>query len=302
MTMYTESRKLRVVPPFNFAQSMAFLGGFRPMNNEQTLSGDRLVKAVSVAGQVVAFQVRSSGSIEEPALTYTLFSEKPIAEETRRASVERASFFLSLSDDLRSFYAVGQEDPAFAPIVSRLYGLHQVKFLTPFENACWAILSQRNLMTVSRKMKQALVEEYGGKIEIDGVTYWAFPEPDRLAAADPYDLATLIGHGPKGEGVSAVARAFKGVDEQFLRTAPYEEAEAWLRKIRGIGEWSASFVLLRGLGRMERAPLTEKHLLAAINNVYAPTHDMSQESIERLAAKYGPYQGYWAYYLRAASM
>lgn len=301
MTMFTESGQLPTVPPFDFAQSLAFLGGFRPMNNEQTLTGDTLVKAVSVAGQVVAFQVKSSGSIEQPEVAYTLFSEQPISDETRRAVVDRASFFLSLSDNLRPFYAIGRDDPAFAPIVVRLYGLHQLKFLTPFENACWAILSQRNLMTVSRKMKQALVERYGGKIEIDGVTYWAFPEAYRLAAADPYDLATLIGHGPKGEGVSAVARAFKGVDEDFLRTAPYDEMEAWLRKIKGIGEWSASFVLVRGLGRMERLPLTEKHLLAAINKVYGATHNISQEGIERIAAQYGLYQGYWAYYLRAAA-
>jgi hypothetical protein len=35
---------------------------------------------------------------------------------------ERISFFLSLDDDLRPFYAIGEEDPAFEPVIQMLYG------------------------------------------------------------------------------------------------------------------------------------------------------------------------------------
>jgi DNA-3-methyladenine glycosylase II len=74
---------------------------------------------------------------------------------------------LSLGDDLRPFYAVAETDPAFAPLVQELYGYHQVKFLMPFENACWAILSQRNLISVSHNVKR-LSAPYG-----DHAGYWA---------------------------------------------------------------------------------------------------------------------------------
>ena len=52
----------------------------------------------------------------------------------------RLRFFLSLNDDLQPFYRIGLADPPFASVIECLYGLHQPKFLTPFELACWAIL------------------------------------------------------------------------------------------------------------------------------------------------------------------
>jgi len=61
------------------------------------------------------------------------------------------------------------------------------------------------------------------------------------------ELAAVIRHGPKAESIVDAARAFAGMDEAFLREA----------------DWSASFVLLRGLGRMERIPRGEKRILEA---------------------------------------
>lgn len=40
------------------------------------------------------------------------------------------------------------------------------------------------------------------------------------------------------------------VGENFLTTAPYEEAEAVLLSISGVGPFTANAILLRGLGRL----------------------------------------------------
>ncbi len=210
-------------------------------------------------------------------------------------------FQLSLADGLQPFYLLGRSDPDFAPILKQLYGYHQVKFSSPFENACWAILSQRNLLSVALKMKQSLVEQYGDSLNVNGTVHWAFPEPAPLAFASESELADVIGNARKGEQLSAVAQAFSTVDEAFLRMASYDEVEAWLRKIKGIGTWSAQFILLRGLGRMEHIPFEEKKLLQAASRTYGRGQEITQEALQRIADNYGPWQGYWAHYLRVAS-
>jgi DNA-3-methyladenine glycosylase II len=111
----------------------------------------------------------------------------------------------------------------------------------------------------------------------------------------------VIRNQRKAEYLSAVARAFMPMDEEFLRKASYKDVEAWLREIPGIGSWSAEFILLRGLGRMERVPFTEKRLLEAASRVYGQGEAMTRQSIQSIAQKYGSWQGYWAHYLRAAS-
>jgi DNA-3-methyladenine glycosylase II len=214
------------------------------------------------------------------------------------AAIDRISLFLSLDDDLRPFYQIGHTDPDFAPLVQELYGYHQVKFSTPFESACWAVLAQRNPRSMAQKMKKALLETYGGSINVQNRTYWAFPEAAQLADASEAELLTVVRNARKVEYLTATIRAFNKVDEHFLRTAAYDEVATWLRNIKGFGEWSATFVLLRGLGRMEQVPLAEKLVLEAASRLYGHGRDLGRAEVARIAKPYGAYKGYWAHYLR----
>jgi len=140
-------------------------------------------------------------------------------------------------------------------------------------------------MNIARKMKQVIVEKFGSSLNVNGSVYWAFPEPAQLAVVDTGELVDLIRNKQKAEYLSAVARAFKEVDEEFLRVADYDEVEVWLRKIKGIGEWSAAFVLLRGLGRMERVPLTEKKLIEVVSQVYGYGEAITHKTIQSIATE-----------------
>ncbi len=299
--MYQETGTLTPTPPFDFSKSLQFLGIFGPTKNEQTVSTHSLTKAISIDGQTVVFQLTSIGTIEKPELEYSLFSAKPFSQAMENAVVECITFFLSLKDDLQPFYRLGRADPDFAPIIEHLYGYHQVKFLTPFENACWAVLTQRNPMKIAQQTKQALVEKYGSSLEVSGSVYWAFPEPMQIAVVDESELLKMIRNDRRTEYLVAAARAFSEADEEFLKTASDEEVEAWLRNINGIGDWSATFIMVRGLGRMERVPLTEARLFEAASKVYGHGEELNRDDLKRLADKYGLWQGYWAHYIRVTS-
>ncbi len=154
---------------------------------------------------------------------------------------------------------------------------------------------------MAQKTKQALIERYGSHLEVQGHDYRAFPESIQIAVADHDELLRLIRNDRRTEYLIATARAFSEVDDEFLRTTPDEEVEAWLRGIKGIGEWSATFIMIRGLGRTEHVPLSETRLLEAASKVYGHGEDLSREALKRLADKYGHWQGYWAHYLRVGT-
>ncbi|MGZ3582702.1 MAG: hypothetical protein ACXVCO_02215 [Ktedonobacterales bacterium] len=105
---------------------------------------------------------------------------------------------------------------------------------------------------------------------MDGAIYWAFPEPQTLAIADPADLAALVGNARKADYLAAVTQFFSAVDEDWLRTGPYDEVAARILAIRGIGAWSANFILIRELGRVERVPVAKGALNQAIARIYSP--------------------------------
>jgi DNA-3-methyladenine glycosylase II len=301
MSVYTAIGRLTPTPPFDFSKALDFLGDFAPTQGEQTTTSRALTKAVYVQGQVIVFQLTASGTVDEPQLAFVLFSEQPIDDGIREAAIDRITFYLGLDEDLRPFYEIGLSDPDFAPLVHDMYGYHQVKFLTPFEGACWAILTQRNPQNMARRMKQALTESYGGHISMGETTYWAFPEASRLAEAREDELLGVVHNARKAEYLVAVSRAFSQVDERFLREGDYEEVRSWLLSIKGFGEWSVSFVMVRGLGRTEHAPLSEKLLLEAASRVYGHGDTLSRADVAKIAERYGAYKGYWAHYLRVGS-
>jgi DNA-3-methyladenine glycosylase II len=298
MTLVQVEGTLQPVPPFDFNQSLRFMSHFQPAMGQQTAEAGVLTKALTLDGQTFVFRATSTGTTDAPRLAYTLYSETAVIAETQAAAADHIAFFLSLNDDLRPFYAIGEDDPFFAPVIRELYGYHQVKFPSPFENAVWAILSQRNLMGAARHSKDWLTERFGGSLGVEGVVYRAFPEPARLALLTVDELNAAIGNIRKAECVASAARAFDQVDGRWLREADADDVGRWLRGIKGIGAWSAAFVLLRGLGRMEHIPPNEKWLLLAASKRYGRT--LSQQDLEALARPYGAYRGYWAHYLRAA--
>jgi DNA-3-methyladenine glycosylase II len=275
---------------------MDFLEGFGPMAGEQLIGDGAITKAMMCDGRVVVFRVRDEGT-GGSELSYELFSEDKLEGRTAKTVEDRISFFLSLDDDVKQFYSIAKADPAYYPKVEELWGLHHVKFPSLLEISAWAIINQRIQRPVALRMKRALVEKYGGSLEVDGRTHWAFPDYQRLKAATPRELLALTRNQRTAERLGSLLDNFDELDEAFLRTAPYEKASERLRKVKGIGDWSSQFILFRGLGRIERQQHNMKPVLQMMREVYGPG-----KTLDDIDRAYGEWSGYWSLYLWGSSM
>ncbi|WP_019587932.1 DNA-3-methyladenine glycosylase family protein [Deinococcus apachensis] len=287
--------RLPLTRPFEFRHTLAFLNAFPPAAHEQSTRGE-LRKATRLNGQTVGFTVRE----DTEGLTCTLHPEAPLKPEEEAALLERVAFFLGTRDDLWPFYALAERDEVFRPVLNELRGFHQPKFLTPFEAACWAVIGQRLPLPQARKVKLALMVRSGG--EWKGLP--AFPEPADLAHLTEAEILELLPNQRKARALVEATRAFGGVTTAELVNRPHEEVRGWLRGIYGVGEWSALFILVRGLGRLENvrpkageSPFL-KELLKAARPVYG---GLTPDELWRIAESYGDQQGQWAIYLRSRS-
>ncbi len=297
--MHVTSGSLAPVPPFDFARSLRFLEGFSPTEGEQAIAAGAVRKAIRVGGRTLLFEVRSTDdtTVERPQLACELWSSEPFDRHTAASAVERIGAFLSIDDDIAAFYERARGDLVLAPHVDRLHGLHQVRFLTPFENACWAVMGQRAPIAMARRAKDAFVERYGGTIDVDGVAYRAFPEPGDVVGLTPEDVRPLVRNDRQARYLANVIEAWQDVDESWLRSGPYDDVAAWLRSITGFGEWSTLFVLFRGLGRGDHMTLTRPNA-EAMRSAYG---DLSDDDLRAILAGYGPWAGYVLLYIRASS-
>jgi DNA-3-methyladenine glycosylase II len=282
---------LQAKQPFDFKKSLAFASEFTPAAGEQRVDESVLRKAFEIDGICVLASMQGDGN----DVHLHLYADADLTPAQRAKAKDRVAFYLSLDDDLQPFYASAEGDRAFAPLLERGHGFHQVKFGTPFESAMWAVLTQRMAVRLARRVKDRIVERFGTSIERGGTTYRAFPSPLRLFGVGDSDLLSCGVLARKLPYLRAVVEAFCDVDESWLRAAPLEEVEAWLREINGIGEWSAQFILSRGLGRMESLGVAEP-LLEAARAVYGR---VDKTRMRRLGEQYGDARGYWLFYLKA---
>ena len=290
--------EIRAIAPFDFAKSLDYLRQFPPPALDLAVTDNSFIKAFRIQGQTLLASVFGSPLMDQPGVEYELYSSRRVSDELESALEERLCSFLSLDDDLGQFYSQADGDPQFEPVVQALFGYHPVKFQSPFEAAVWAILSQRNRSTTARNMFRSLVRRFGHQVELAGVTCQAFPEPQDIAGCSEGDLAFVANNLRRGEFLLEAARAFALVPPDFLTTAEYAEVDDWLQGITGIGPWSASFVLLRGLGRAETIPLPDQTFLEAASRVYGAGFTLEIPEVLRIAQTYYPWQGYWAHYLR----
>ena len=285
--------------PFDFAKTLDFLRGFPPTVGKLLVIGNGLYWAARVTGRTVLFHVRSKRAAPDGVLDYTLHTDGPgRTEDIEQDAVWQLRWLLSLDDDLGDFYGFAQNDPCFAHVVQELHGYHQVKFGSPFEAAAWAIVSQRNRLSTARNLYQSLLQNLGHRISLEGRDYWAFPDPQEVAPLGEADLPFALYGLRRGEYILDAARAFASVTPDFLRCTPDAELEEWLRGIRGIGPWSACFIMLRALGRYQGLPENERGLTRAASLVYGAGATLTPQDVERISLEYGQWRGYWAHYLR----
>ncbi len=289
---------IRPVAPFDFDQAIDFIVTFPPMHGEQVVSEKALTRAAWASQTPVAFRLSASGTVEAPELRYELHADEPLTDADATGIVRRIQVYLSVHDDLRRFYELIDSDPPFVAVKRELFGYHQVRFLTPFENACWTILSQRNLLGVAQRMKRSMIEEFSAAVELDDREFWPFPGAKAVVQASVEHLTALLRNSRRAEYIHGAAVAFSQVEEAFLREGPYGEVSRWLRAIPGVGEWSAAFIMIRSLGRMEHIPYGDQALMRIAGRVYGAGKPLPADEVQRLADHYGDLQGYWAHYLR----
>jgi DNA-3-methyladenine glycosylase II len=277
--------------PFSFDQTLTFIKRFPPCQAEMIVVG---VSESADRGSVTA-----AVSIGGRAWPFTLSGSRNLTLETPDGAppsiARRAADFIGANDDLGALYRAAETDPPFRKIVKSLYGLHQVRFLGLEEIAVYCVMMQRTPITMATQLKRRFLDQFGRPITIGDRTIRAMPELDELARLDGKEIAKAIGHRGKGERIATVVREVAAIGEDFLRTASYAEARDALLAIPGVGPFSATAILLRGLGRVDELPSLAMFSREG-KTIYGSA--WNEAAIER---RYGAQIGYWSFYLKTGA-
>jgi DNA-3-methyladenine glycosylase II len=233
------SAVIPVTPPFDFDLTLRYLQT-SPSTVVERADGRSWQRAVRLEGKPFLLQVSSSGSPAALQLGVEVLGGEPSPSQGAAAvALVRRLFDADAQAD--QFYALAAADPVFWPVAARWRGLRPVLIADPFETLVWAIIGQQINVRFAARLKQALVEEYGGSLTIGGQRFPLFPEPAALAAASPARLRALQFSRQKADYILGVAAAAASgaLDFAALGALPPEAALPELMALRGIGRWTA---------------------------------------------------------------
>jgi DNA-3-methyladenine glycosylase II len=192
----------------------------------------------------------------EAARLQVAVAGQPNRTGVRTAVTSALERLLGLRTDLTGFYRLAARDRRLGPLARRFRGMKPPRFATVFECAINAMACQQVTLTLGVSLLNRLAVAVGTTFGDGDVATRAFPRPVDLAGLSPADLWQLGFSRQKGRAMIELARSIvEGrLDLEGLAGIPDDVAVKRLSELRGVGRWTAEYVLLRGLGRTHIFP------------------------------------------------
>ena len=292
---------IRPVAPFDFEFTAGYHTYFQSRYGTDTMEDGVYRRLLDLEGKLVLASVRSSGSVDSPELAVELQGDDLGPHDVALAK-SRVSWLLGADQDLAEFYAMGRADKAMAGLVEQFYGLHLPHTATVFEALVLAVLGQQISTGVARIIRTLLIETFGPRAEFDGEVYYAFPRPESIWASSPAELHNMKLTQRKSEYVHGLAGSIldSSAGLETLDKLPDREIVDKLVALRGVGIWTAQWVLIRAVGRPDALPLGDLALRRIISRLFTDGEDVTDAQVEEIAQRWSPYRTFATVYLFSA--
>ncbi len=252
--MDTVTFTLEPLPPFRLDLTVWVLRR-RPDNLLDLWDGDVYRRALFLRDRVAVVTVRQAGTVASPLLHVTLSAPRPASDLVEEAG-GTLTRMLGLRTDLAGLYELAARDRKLKELVARFRGVKPPRFPTLFEGLANAVACQQLTLTFGIQLLNRLVRTFGPPLSADEDAPRAFPCPEDVKGLDPEAFRALGFSRQKGRTLVDLARSIAagGLDPEELEALGDDAAVRRLCSLRGIGRWSAEYLLLRTLGRTNVFP------------------------------------------------
>ncbi len=245
-------------------------------------------------------------SVSQPQPTHlnhieiTIEGEKS-TESSIKHCITQISRMIGADQDPSGFYLMAESDSFLNPLVDKFYGLHIPQTASVFEGLVLAILGQQISTHVAGILRSLIVERYGSILSVGDETYHSFPSPQSLELAGVKELHANKFSRRKAEYLCEIsALESKGtIHLENLRNLAIEDAVNMLTSLRGVGQWTAQWLLIRSLGYEDGFPSGDLALQKILGDYFNGGEIMSEREIMEFSARWRPYRSWVTTYIFA---
>lgn len=285
--------EIRVAPSFDFQQCLQFLqrsdDEVMHVANEHTV-----VKLFDVTDRLLLGQIEGTAT----GLVVT-FTEDDVSTE-EQALVERyVREWFDLDQDVAAFERLAEADELLRPLIQEFRGLRLIGFPDLFEALAWAVIGQQITLSFAYTLKRRFVERYGRSRDVDGITYWTFPEAMTVAALEPDELRSLQFSTRKAEYIIGIAREIVDgtLSKHELSGETPDAIHERLLRLRGVGEWTAEYVRMKCFQDRTAFPVADAGLHQALRRQLGRSDKLSADEVRSYGERFAGWEAYATFYL-----
>lgn len=283
--------QIKPVPPFRLDLTVQALRR-RAINAVDRWDGATYRRILLVDQRPLGIEVVQIAPSERPMLEVTVRGSS-LPPSTRFVAMTALTRLLGVDRCLDDFYGAAAEEPRLGCLARLFRGLKPPRFPTVFEALINAFACQQVTLSLGIQLLNRLTATCARGRDVAGDPAYPFPTPDDLARLEPEELRALGFSRQKGQAIIELARAVatRRFDLDELDGLDDAAATARLRNLRGVGRWTAEYVLLRGLGRLHVFPGDD---IGARNNLQrwlGILEPLDYDGVQRVLARWQPFQG-----------
>src|SRR5688500_8996782 len=282
---------VRPLPPFRLDLT-AWALRRRARNAIDRWDGFTYRRVVVVGGQPTELAVYQDGPPATPRLIVTATPSLRTAAERRdvRSLLNR---LLGLRVDLSGWYGLAAQDERLAELADRFRGMKPPRFPTLFEALVNAFACQQLSLLVCLELLNRLAALCGVRRGTGRNPRYAFPAPQDVARIPPAAYQSIGWSRQKVAALLALALETDrgGVDLASLAREDDDRVSAQLRELRGVGRWTAEYVLLRGLGRLNVFPGDDVGAQKSLGRWLGRSEALDYDGVLKAVERWQPYAG-----------
>lgn len=288
--------------PYDFDLTVGSMTYFQSRHAADLFEDGILRRVLSLGDKPALVSIRSVGSVHAPKLAVEARGDDLTSAHAHEAQ-RVISRMLGADADISAFYDMALHDPYLAPLVRNLYGLRLTCAPTAYEALVLAILGQQISTHVARMLRNLLIETYGERITIGDETLHAFPRPETIANAGVEGLRAIKFSGRKAEYITGISERIASGDLSLeaMRELPDDEIVSNLIALRGVGAWTAHWMLIRAYARPDGFPHGDLALQRMMGELVGDGSQMSPQDALAQSERWSPYRSWVTAYMFGAT-
>lgn len=265
--------------------------GRDPDGRTERLSGKRLLRALRLDGGPALLAVDFEGGTARARVE----AQRALLPLELGEAHEALLRLLGLTLDPAPFERRARGDQDLSRLIAGRRGLRIPQTPNVFEGLTWAIVGQQVNLSFAFTCRNRLIDlagEPAGELR-------AHPSPEAVARLDYADLTALQFSRRKAEYVIDTARAVAAgeLDLEGLFQTSATRAARTLLAVRGLGPWSASYVLMRSLGFADCVPVGDAGLVRALQEFHGLAARPGPKETLALMERYAPHRSLATFHL-----